>query len=241
VSVAATVEPVTLWLGPSARGAPDDLRPALLGTLRPGDGDAYVLSQQLSDESVATAVLTLGAAAGSDPRVLLEASYLDERTRDLTADPWTPHGANEPARRVFMAFLRAAVPARVDHLSSNLLHSNYVVRLGTRPRLAVTSANLTSGSLDRHFNALVEIRDRGVAETIRDGFADAWDGDFRDAARTASVALDDGGRCTVVSGVGKATLESIAERIASASHSLRFAMFTFANGGVVYDAIADAL
>jgi hypothetical protein len=238
--VPVTVEPVTLSLGPSGRGAPDDLRPALLAAVAPGPGLAYVLTQQLSDRPVAEAILAWSATAGTDARVLVEGDYLSERARAPGADPWTPHGGNETARAAFAAFWRAAVPARMDYVGS-LLHSNHVVRIGADARVAITSANLTPGSFDHHCNALVEIGDRGIAEALRDGFLDAWDGDFRGSDRTATAALADGGSCTVVSGAGGATLDAVAARIAAATTSIRLAMFTFADAGPAFAAIKDAI
>jgi hypothetical protein len=235
-----TVEPVTLSLGPTGRGAPDDLRAALLAALTPGPGLAYVLTQQLADRPVADAILAWAATAGTDARLLVEGEYLSERARAPGADPWTPHGGNETARQAFAALWRAAVPARMDYVSS-LLHSNHVVRIGADARVAITSANLTPGSFDHHSNALVEIRDPGVAAALRDGFLDAWDGDFRGSSRTATAALADGGACTVVSGSGGVTLDAVVARIAAARTSIRIAMFTFADAGPAYAAIADAI
>ncbi len=234
----ATVEPVTLWLGPSSRGAPDDLRPAVLAELAPGAGTAYVLTQQLSDKPVADAVLACAAAKGSDARVLVEAEYLTERSAAPGADPWTPHGANEAARAAFTAFWRATIPARADTVTSGLLHSNLVLRAD---RIGVTTANLTPGSFDHHYNTLVEVRDAGVAAAVRDGFLGAWDGDFRDPPRTATVALADGGLCTVVVGAGGAALDPVAARIAAATTTIRIAMFTFAADNALFTAIGMAI
>jgi len=232
-----TVEPVTVALGPAARGAPDELRPLIEETVVATTGGiAYVMTQQLADRRVAERILAGAAAIDTDVRVLVETEFLAERRP--TPSPWAAMGTNEAARVAYNALLRAAVPVRSDYVAGSLMHSNIAIRDGDA---AITSANLTTGSLDRHYNALVRIRDPVAAGTMRAAFMDAWDGDFRKSAREATVPLADGGACSVVAGGEGVTVEALAHRIDAAQQSIQMAIFTFASGNRLFTAIASAI
>lgn len=226
----------TISLGPPRRGGPDSIRSAVQSALSPGS--PTVVSQQVSDHELVTHLARLRLRPGVGPvRVMLERDYLFESRSVEVAEIWGPAGRNEANREALLALLRAAVDVRFDHVRGELLHVNLVVSgRGDGQKVCLTSANLSTSSLDRHLNWAVTIEDPKIAARCREAVASAWDGDFRDAALDVTDATKTG---RLVIGADGQASECLSEFLAEARSTIHVAFFNAVEGSLgVRDLIA---
>ncbi|MGB3473107.1 MAG: phospholipase D-like domain-containing protein [Erythrobacter sp.] len=232
----AMMSGTTISLSPKIRGAPDELRLVLQNVIA-NPGDILIASQQLRDRPIIDLII-------SDRRIrcLIESQYLREQPQNLLIDRWVPVGVFEENRQGLMALLRSGVEVRGDLVSSALQHANFAVVRGDEDSSAVsmlTSANLSPGSIDSHYNWIVESDDLDLAEMLTRVFDQAWDGDFRKIDEHCSVALDEEVMSCVAGSQGQALsmLDDLCERCVS---KIDFAFFNISKSSKLIETIVQA-
>ncbi len=167
---------ITVFMGPSSVGAPDDLERAIVDFI---DGARLTLDiavQELESEPIAAAIIR---ARQRDVRirVVLEGDYLI--AHQPLGDPFSPAGRHEPNRFLFNALLRAKIDVRTDY-NPKIFHQKFVVRDldGPRAALLTGSTNFTPTGVGANLNHLVIIEGKSVANEYADEFAEIWTGTF---------------------------------------------------------------
>ena len=233
-----TLGPLQLALGPPRRGAPDSTRAVVDASVRPPR--LTLASQQVSDPQVINALARIRAdGTPGSVRVMVERDYLFERSPVALDEVWGAAGRNEANREALAALLRASVPVRFDHVRGELMHVNLVLSgEGDEESLTVTSANLSTSSLDRHLNWTLTIAEPTVARACRDAWEAAWDGDFRDVALDTTLTGVSG---QFVMGARGEAGQCLTEALAQAEHSVDLAFFNIAESSAGAHALLAAL
>ncbi len=171
-----TVGRITVFMGPSTVGAPDDLERAIVDFVDRARETLDIAVQELESEAIAAAIIR---ARQRDVRVriVLEGDYLI--AHQPLADPFNPAGRHEPNRLLFNALLRAKIDVRMDY-NPKIFHQKFIVRdiEGSRAGLLTGSTNFTPTGVGSNLNHLVVIEGKSVANEYADEFAEIWTGTF---------------------------------------------------------------
>lgn len=229
----ASLKGAVLYLGPRGRAAPDRVREALMDVIASG-GRTRVASQQIFDEQT---LAGLFAATLDQHRVdaLLEYDYLLGRE---TGDVWHEAGKREPNRRALLAMLRAEWKVGTDR-SSHLQHANLIVREGDAGgSLALTSANISPGSLDEHYNWAATSRDTAHIRAAVEAFDQAADGDFSDIEVVVEETPERASLC--ISSTG-GVVTRLAAAFEEAQEAIEIAYFNISGSSDLAGVLASAL
>lgn len=230
---------VSIYLCPALRGAPDSLRTPLHEVVgRPGR--LLVASQQVSDRPMVEVAVAALAGSGARGRFLVEERFLRESEPVAPDEVWASQGHFEDNRQCFMALLRAGAEVRPDTVGTALQHANFVVsQASTGPAGLITSANLSPGSIDGHYNWLLRTDHEQLTDVLETLFERAWDGDFRDASVSASLGPA-AERVRLEAGASAEALSLLAEQIRGSQRSVELAFFNISSSSPVVDELVAA-
>lgn len=227
-------------LGPPRRGAPDSLRTIIESRLRE-NADFHIASQQIADPGVVNAIADIRSGRDRRARIFVEQRYLVEAAPVVHPDRiWEPGGRWENNRRCRAALNRAGIEVRTDIVGGALQHINMIIaKSPSESSLFLTSANLSTGSIDRHLNWALDLRGR-VVETAMTVFDTIWDGDFRDASLQHALTSDGKEWGHLVVGAHGEAVDEALKIIEGASERIRFAYFTMSTDTRVVQALLRA-
>lgn len=223
------------------RGASDTLREPIEELLRT-PAIFRVASQQISDRGIVSALAGVLSRHGKRARALIESDYLYERVPVLPESVWTETGEREEHRQSLLALIRGGVYVRPDQVSSALQHVNMVLaKSDTSPSsIFLTSANFAPGSLTRHLNWGLLLKEDEVFAALWAGFGQAWDGDFSNVAFHHSQAIDGTLFCRLAGGGRGQAIDLAVEAVETAQDSIHFAYFNMARDSRLTRALTDA-
>ncbi len=243
-----SIGPVDLFMGPSAVGAPDDLRAAIVGFIEGAQRRLRVAVQEIEDREVTEALIE-AKRRGVTTQVMVESSYLGRHTDDdepaqvghyFRPDAEFLHNSN---RLMLEAMLRAGIDVKLD-LNPKIMHQKFAVR--DSDAVLTGSTNWTPTGLDRNLNHVVVVHDRNVTKDYRKEFEELWDGSFgvnrprRDPKpneRWTQRADDTGPRVPVkvLFAPDHGPEMEVMKQMLKARSTIDFAIFTFAQSSGIDD------
>jgi hypothetical protein len=231
----------TIFLSPALRGSQDFIRVPLEKILH-HSARLRIASQQVSDHQIVNCIATNIHGRYSSPHVLIESDYLYDREPVAPDLIWKQGGRREKHRQCFLALIRSGSKIRTDYVNGPLQHINLVLaeKKHTLGHCFLTSANFSPGSLQRHFNWGLSVRDPDAIGEISRQFTKAWDGDFRDVNLEYYCTDAEGQLAHIAMGAKGQACRSAEELIDSAQQKIRFAYFNISKTSRVTNALIRA-
>lgn len=235
----ASIGNVTLHMGPTQVGGPDNLENPIVQFVEAARDDLLVAVQELEAQPIAAA-LTRAQARGVAVRLILERKYL--RADNPPADPFGPGGDNDTNRDLLAAALRAGIDVAID-LNPETFHQKFIVRDPDRgsPHAAVLtgSTNFTPTGLNENLNHVVVVNSKRVAGVYRDEFDEMWSGTFgrlRERRDREPAAYQVSGiRVKVLFAPDHMPEGEIMKQMLKAQQRIDFAVFTFSDTSGIDD------
>jgi len=262
--MAFTTGNITLYMGPTDVGAPDDLEQTIVDFMDDAVISLDIAVQELGSVPITHAIVR-AKQRGVRVRVVTENDYAKNETP--SDDPFTPvdttlppggflrgDARKEQNRHNMAALNRVLCEVRTD-LNDHIFHQKFVVRdkekeekrrgeptkrKGKRA-LLTGSTNFTATGTHKNLNHLVEIKSARVLKQYVDEFDEIWNGTFG----TARLRHDPAPGDYMVSGVPVRPLFApdhapemeIMKQMLKARKSIDFAIFTFSNSSGIDDAL----
>lgn len=232
-----TVGDITLFMGPSVLGAPDDLEAAIIDFIDAATDSLRISVQELDHRPIADAIIA-ARRRGVSVHMIMEQDYLKE-AKVPSADSL---GTQEVNRELLTRILRVGVDAKADY-NPKIFHQKFIVR--DKVAVLTGSTNFTTTGVTKNLNHLAIVNDAVVAREYTREFAQLRKGIF--GARSLAHGrkpLDD----HLVSNVRVKPLfapdhnpemEFIKQMI-KAQTRVDFAVFTFSQSSGIDDALANA-
>lgn len=239
---------ITLHMGPSSLGAPDDLEQAIVDFIGGAKSKLDIAIQELESERIAQAIIA-AKQRKIRVRLALEGDYL--RASPPRRHPFQPvpktrkRRGNEPNRELFAALLRAGIDSRTDY-NSKIFHQKFIVRDSGDDRCVLTgSTNFTPTGTDGNFNHVVVIEDPDVALEYGREFTQLWRGTFGrhsfDHARQPKEIDVSGVRVKPLFAPDHGPEMEIMKQMLKARRRIDFAIFTFSNSSGIDDVMVKLL
>jgi phosphatidylserine/phosphatidylglycerophosphate/cardiolipin synthase-like enzyme len=232
----AVAGPVTLFMGPSNLGAPDDLEAAIIDFIGAAQSELLVSIQELDHRPFADALIS-ARHRGVRVHMIMEQDYLREQKIPKN----NSLGAQEVNRELLTRVLRAGVDAKADY-NPSIFHQKFVVR--DRKDVLTGSTNFTTTGVTKNLNHIAIIEDKKTADEYRREWRELRRGVFGKRSEPGKKPLED----HVVDGVRIKPLfapdhmpemEFIKQMI-KVKHRIDFAVFTFSNSSGIDDALINA-
>jgi phosphatidylserine/phosphatidylglycerophosphate/cardiolipin synthase-like enzyme len=232
---------LTLHVGPTELGGPDDLEAAIVDFIDGARKQLLVAVQELESRPIAEAILRAAVrlrAVRGQVRVILEGDYLSEE--EPAADPWVAGGGNERNREIHGALLRARVPVITD-LNPKIFHQKFIVRDADGSAAAVLggSTNFTPTCTHQNLNHVVVMPGKRVAGIYEREFEELWTGTFgemrvRDGDRPEEFRI---GKVRVkpLFAPDHAPEMEVMKQMLKAKQRIDFAIFTFTDSSGIDD------
>ena len=232
-----TVGNISIFMGPDALGAPDDLERVVVSFIGKAERKLDVAVQELESRPIAEALLA-ARARGIKVRLMLEGDYLSVKRRK--ENPFQPGGGNEENRKIFAAVLRGNIDVRTDY-NPNIIHQKFIVRDIKKGKTALLtgSTNFTPTGTRNNLNHLVVVDGKSLANEYAREFEEIWGGTFG----TARLRHDPKPRRQRISGVRVKALFApdhspemeIMKQMLKAKRRIDFAIFTFSQSSGIDD------
>ncbi len=232
-----SVGAITLFMGPAALGAPDDLEAPIIDFIDAAQDELLVSVQELDHRPIADALIA-ARRRGVHVRVILEQDYLRERK--------TPEGdglgLQELNRELLTLILRVGVDAKADY-NPAIFHQKFIVR--DRSALLTGSTNFTTTGVSKNLNHIVILDDVEVAREYRREFAQMRKGIFgKRSLETPRKPLEghfvSGVRTKPLFAPDHAPEMEFIKQMIKAETRIDFAVFTFAQSSGIDDALVNA-
>lgn len=228
---------VSLYMGPSAVGGPDNLLAAIVSFIDGAQKKLEIAVQELDEPAIAEAILR-AKAKGVSVRVVLEADYLMAKdAMDAPTDEGQAQGeAHEINRKLHNYLLRAKIHVNAD-FNSHIFHQKFIVR--DRKAVLTGSTNFTHTGTHRNLNHLVIIEDKTIAKCYADEFKEIRNGHFGkynlENLKAPKERKVSGLRIKALFAPDHSPEMEIMKQIAKAKERVDFAIFTFSKSSGIDD------
>ena len=233
---------ITIYHGPQAHGAPDDLAAPIIEFIGRAKKrqNLMIAIQEIDHPAIAHAIIE-ARLRGVTIDLVLEQSYLLGAAKPASLEAaQKPGGKHEINRELFAAILRSTTDVKVD-FNPNIFHQKFMV-LGDS--VLTGSTNFTTTGVTKNLNHVVVIEDKGIANAYKREFKDIRQGRFgkHGVAHGSKPTEDDvsGMRVKPLFAPDHGPEMEIMKQILKAKHRIDFAVFTFAQSSGIDDALIAA-
>lgn len=228
--------PVTLHMGPSNVGAPDDLEAPIIDFIAAAQSELLVSVQELDHRPIAEALIA-ARRRGVFVRMIMEQDYLRE-----TSPPQTDSlGTQEVNRELLTRVLRAGVDAKADY-NPDIFHQKFIIR--DRTAVLTGSTNFTTTGVTKNLNHLAIIDDVEVAKEYAREFRELRRGIFGKRSDMGKKPLEDhfnaGVRIKPLFAPDHMPEMEFLKQMLKAQSRVDFAVFTFAKSSGIDDSLVGA-
>ncbi len=240
--MALTVENIKFLFSPISRGASDSIKGAILNFIEKSKGDLFIGSQQFCDLELTESLIKTVRSNKSKAKIFIENSYLKEKRAD-NITIWEEYGKRVLNRKCFIAVLRAGLDIRSDKISSALQHMNIIVNFNTEENnidLFFTSANLSEGSLNRHYNWGIEVLKVPSNKPLKKAINEIWNYTFKNVNKEFKFYSDTNKSFALCISSTGGVLESIIEMIKKAKFEIYFSYFNISVNNEFIDELIKA-
>lgn len=232
----AIAGPVTLFMGPSTIGGPDDLEAAIIDYIDAAQSELLVSVQELDHRPIAEALID-ARRRGVRVHMIMEQDYL----REAKLPKNDGLGTQEINRELLTRVLRAGVDAKADY-NPSIFHQKFVVR--DRQDVMTGSTNFTTTGVSKNLNHVAIIRDKKTADEYRREWRELRRGIFGKRSAPGKKPLED----HVVDGIRIKPLFApdhmpemeFIKQMLKVKDRIDFAVFTFSNSSGIDDALINA-
>lgn len=232
-----TIGNISLYMGPSSVGGPDDLQAAIVDFIGGAQSKLEIAVQELDNPDIADAILA-AKARGVSVRVVLEADYL--RAHASMPNPKNSVAAkkerHEINRELHNYLLRAKIHVNAD-FNAKIFHQKFIVRDGRA--ILTGSTNFTSTGTHKNLNHVVVIDDKAVAKCYADEFKEIRNGHFGKYnlanLKAPTEPKVSGVRIKPLFAPDHSPEMEIMKQIAKAKRRVDFAIFTFSKSSGIDD------
>lgn len=234
--MAITVGKISLYMGPSRLGAPDDLEAVILGFINASIKSLRISIQELDHAPIAEAIVA-ARKRGVSVHMIMEQDYLKE---GKVPKP-DSNGTQEINRELLTKILRTGIDAKADY-NPKIFHQKFIVR--DNKAVLTGSTNFTTTGVTKNLNHIVTVDDKVTAREYLREFAQLRKGIFGARSDHGKKPLED----HLVSNVRikplfapdhNPEMEFIKQMI-KAKNRIDFAVFTFSQSSGIDDALANA-
>ncbi len=232
-----SVGAITLFMGPDAVGAPDNLEAPIIEFIDAAQKELLVSVQELDHRPIAEALIA-ARRRGVRVQVILEQDYLRERK----VPQGDGLGAQELNRELLTLILRVGVDAKADY-NPQIFHQKFIVR--DRSALLTGSTNFTTTGVTKNLNHLVILEDVEVSREYAREFRQMRRGVFgKRSLETPRKPLEghfvSGVRTKPLFAPDHAPEMEFIKQMIKAETRIDFAVFTFAQSSGIDDALVNA-
>jgi len=230
---------ITLYLGPSQQGGPDDLLTPIIEFIDAAKKGHHLMIaiQEIDHRPIAEAIVN-ARIRGANVEVVLEQDYL--LSDKIPADPFTPGGNHEENRFLLNAIMRSTVDVKTDY-NNKIFHQKFMIRGN---QVLTGSTNFTTTGVTKNLNHIVVINDAEVANQYKREFKEIQQGRFG----KLSVDRDEKPKNAHVSGIRVKSLFApdhapemeIMKTILKAKTRIDFAIFAFSKSSGIDEALIAA-
>ena len=232
-----TVGKISLFMGPSNLGAPDDLEAAIIDFIGGATKELLVSVQEIDHRPIAEALIA-ARRKGVRIQVILEQDYL----RESGVPDEDELGKHEINRVLLSRILRVGIDAKADY-NPDIFHQKFIVR--DRTALLTGSTNFTTTGVTKNLNHLAIIVDQEVAREYAREFRQMRKGIFgKRSLEVPRKPLEghfvSGVRTKPLFAPDHAPEMEFIKQMIKAKTRIDFAVFTFAQSSGIDDALVNA-
>ena len=231
-----TAGAVTLHMGPSTVGAPDDLEGPIIDFIGAATKELLVSIQELDHRPIADALIA-ARRRGVRVFIIMEQDYLREKSVPDTDSL----GTQEINRDLLTRVLRSGIDAKADY-NPDIFNQKFVVR--DRTAVLTGSTNFTTTGVTKNLNHVAIIDDVEVAKEYAREFRELRRGIFGKRSAVGKRPLEDhvvgNVRIKPLFAPDHAPEMEFIKQMIKARDKIDFAVFTFAKSSGIDDALVNA-